>query len=859
MNLRSYFPIIVASIIIAIYSTANALTIMPMGDSITVGIDFQTNAQGGYRDPLQTGLNAVGISFNFMGVATNKTTPALTAAGNQFHNGYSGYRIDQLTANLDANGGQSANLGGFWITGGGGTGRSAQLPDLVLLHIGGNDVNGSYDPQTPSPTDAQFAADMGQRLTTLLTNFHALSPNTVFLVASIIPVNTSANKLTRTQLYNTYVQNTVVPSLPYTRFVNQYGTFVNADGSLKSGYLGTDNLHPTMTGYQAMAMTWRAGIQAYLNEGGSAPAAPTGLSATAGNTQVSLSWTGSSGATSYNLYRGTTAGGESTTPVATGITATSYTNTGLTNGATYYYKVKAVNSSGASAYSNEASATPTAPAGVPAAPTGLSATAGNTQVNLTWTASSGATSYEVYRGTTSNGQNATPIATGITATSYTNTGLTNGTTYYYKVKAVNSSGSSGYSNEASALPTAGGASATFANASFETPSLATYSYNPAGSSWTFTNNAGIQHNGSAYSGAVAAPDGVQTAFVQSFNSTLGTMSQSVNFAAGSYTISFQAARRSGNIQPIRVSVDGTAVGTYTPGGNTFALITTASFSVSSGNHTIAFAATDNVGDKTSFIDLVSISGGGGGGQAPAAPTGLGATAGNAQITLNWTASSGATSYQVYRGTASNGESTTALASGITATSYTDAGLTNGTTYYYKVKAVNASGTSGYSNEASATPSSGSSATFTNPSFEAPSLGSYSYNPTGSSWTFTNNAGIQHNGSAYSGTGSVAPDGVQTAFVQSINSTLGTMSQGVNFSAGTYTISFQAARRSGSIQPIRVSVDGVTVGTYTPASNAYALITTASFSVAAGSHTIMFAATDNVGDKTSFIDMVSIGQ
>jgi len=91
---------------------------------------------------------------------------------------------------------------------------------------------------------------------------------------------------------------------------------------------------------------------------GTVPSAPTGLSATAGNAQATLSWSAASGATSYNVYRGTTAGGESTTAIATGITTTSYTNTGLTNGTTYYYKVAAVNSSGTSSLSNEASATP---------------------------------------------------------------------------------------------------------------------------------------------------------------------------------------------------------------------------------------------------------------------------------------------------------------------------------------------------------------------------------------------------------------------------------------------------------------------------------------------------------------------
>jgi hypothetical protein len=90
------------------------------------------------------------------------------------------------------------------------------------------------------------------------------------------------------------------------------------------------------------------------------PSAPTGLTATAGNAKVSLSWAAPSGAASYNVYRGTTSGGEGSAPVATGITTTSYANTGLTNGSAYYYKVAAVNSGGTSGMSNEAGATPQA-------------------------------------------------------------------------------------------------------------------------------------------------------------------------------------------------------------------------------------------------------------------------------------------------------------------------------------------------------------------------------------------------------------------------------------------------------------------------------------------------------------------
>lgn len=87
------------------------------------------------------------------------------------------------------------------------------------------------------------------------------------------------------------------------------------------------------------------------------PATPSGLKATAGNAQVMLNWAASSGATSYNVKRATTSGGPYTT-VATGVTATNYTDTGLNNGATYYFVVSALNRWGESANSVQVDATP---------------------------------------------------------------------------------------------------------------------------------------------------------------------------------------------------------------------------------------------------------------------------------------------------------------------------------------------------------------------------------------------------------------------------------------------------------------------------------------------------------------------
>jgi fibronectin type 3 domain-containing protein len=178
------------------------------------------------------------------------------------------------------------------------------------------------------------------------------------------------------------------------------------------------------------------------------PAAPTGLTATAGNAQVMLAWTASAGATSYNVKRSTTSGSGYQT--VSSPTTTSFTNGGLTNGTTYYYVVTAVNSSGESGASAQASATPAAAPQPPAAPTGLTATAGNAQVSLTWTASAGATGYHVKRSTTS-GTGYTQIAAPSVA-NFLDMTVTNGTAYFYVVSALNTAGESANSSQATATP-----------------------------------------------------------------------------------------------------------------------------------------------------------------------------------------------------------------------------------------------------------------------------------------------------------------------------------------------------------------------------------------------------------------------
>ena len=192
----------------------------------------------------------------------------------------------------------------------------------------------------------------------------------------------------------------------------------------------------------------------------SPPSAPTNLVATGGNAQVALTWqaptsNGGSQITNYRVYRGTTSGGK--TLLATLGVVTSYTDTSVTNGVTYYYQVSAVNSVGEGPRSNEATATPSAPAAPPTAPQGLVATGGVGTVTLVWSPPSNnggspVTNYRIYRGTSSNGE--TLLTTIGNVLTYIDTAVTNGVTYYYQVSAVNSAGEGPRSNEASATPSA---------------------------------------------------------------------------------------------------------------------------------------------------------------------------------------------------------------------------------------------------------------------------------------------------------------------------------------------------------------------------------------------------------------------
>ena len=173
---------------------------------------------------------------------------------------------------------------------------------------------------------------------------------------------------------------------------------------------------------------------------------PSDLTAAGAASQVTLDWTAVSGASSYTVYWDNSTGVSSSSTAITSVSTDNYTHSSLDNGTTYYYKVATVDSAGTGTLSSEVNAATPLPA-----PDNLSASGANNTITLIWNSVSGATSYTLYWDNVSGIDSSDTAITSITNDNYTHNNMDNGSTYYYKVAAVNSSGTGTLSSVASAL------------------------------------------------------------------------------------------------------------------------------------------------------------------------------------------------------------------------------------------------------------------------------------------------------------------------------------------------------------------------------------------------------------------------
>ncbi len=370
------------------------------------------------------------------------------------------------------------------------------------------------------------------------------------------------------------------------------------------------------------------------------PAKPTGLTATGGVQQIALSWTDLSDTTvtrwEYQQKAGNGSYGLWTAIPSSSATTTRHTVTGLAGGTTYAFKVRAVNPAGNSPASDEATART-----APAKPTGVTATGGVRQIALGWAdpSDSTITSWE-YQQKTGAGSYGAWMAIGsssATTTAHTVTGLSDGTTYAFKVRAVNASGNGDASDEVTAATTAAKPTGLTATGGVRAAAL-TWT-NPGGASitsWEYQQKAG--------SGAYGTWMAIGSSSATTTNYTV------TGLAAGTvYAFKVRAVNSAGN-----------------------------------------GPASDEVTART----------------APAKPTGVTATAGAQRVVLAWADPGDASitrwEYQQKQGGGAYGSWTAIPGSGATTTTYTVRGLLAETAYAFKVRAVNPAGNGPASDEVTAT-------------------------------------------------------------------------------------------------------------------------------------------------------------
>jgi trimeric autotransporter adhesin len=516
--------------------------------------------------------------------------------------------------------------------------------------------------------------------------------------------------------------------------VEQFTATANSSGQIVIAYTSGSADQPKASGIE---------IQQATTGCTTLPSAPTGLTATASSSSaINVGWTAvtppaNCTISSYNVYSNTTSGftPSANNLIGSGITGTTYSNTGLTPSTTHYYVVEAVDADGASAPSTQVSSETSAASctTLPPAPTGLAATASSSSaIRLSWIASTAPanctiSSYSVYGSTTSG---FTPsasnlIANGVASTSYTSNGLSASTQYYFVVEAVDADGAS---------PSSTQVSATTQTATSGTEILAINSGGPAVSNSSGGDASFVADEDVTGGGTDTSTNTINTAGV--VNAAPAAVYQAERAGVFTYTIPGLAAGTQYSVllhfaefywtatgkRLFNVAINGTTVlanfDIYATAGANQALVEQFTATANSSGQ-IVIAYTTGAADqaKSSGIEIRSVSNSCS--TLPAAPTGLTATSSSSSsIALSWSAvtppaNCSITSYSIYRSTTSGftPNSANLISSGaVVGTTYSDTNLTASTTYYYVLEAVDAEGASSASTQASAVTAASASCT-----------------------------------------------------------------------------------------------------------------------------------------------------
>ena len=457
-------------------------------------------------------------------------------------------------------------------------------------------------------------------------------------------------------------------------------------------------------------------LSANITFAGSGPAAPTVTAGTDSQGRPTLKWNAVTGAAKYEVYRSYSENGPYTKYST--VTGTTYTNTAyLENGTTYYYRVRALNSSGvAGAYSSVVYVTYKQTLSAP------TVTGGNDsqgRPTLKWDKVAGAAKYEVYRSYSQNGnysKYSTQTSTGYTNSSY----LTSGSTYYYKVRALDADGTAGPWSDVVAVTCRLGLTAptvTGGNDSQGRPTLtwkavtgaAKYEVYRARSrsgeyikystvtGTSYTNTSYIE-DGNTYYYKVRALDANGTAGAWSSivsvsyrAASTGTLSAPTvtggNDSQGRPTLTWKVVTGAAKYEVYRsYSRDG-SYSKYST--QTSTAYTNSSYLTSGTTYYYKVRALDANGNAGPYSAVVSVTCR----LKLTAPTVTGGTDAQGRPTLKWNAVSGAAKYEVYRARSKDGDYI--KYSTVTGTSYTNTSyIENGNTYYYKVRALGSDGTAG---------------------------------------------------------------------------------------------------------------------------------------------------------------------